>query len=56
VIGIAVMVSSAIALITEVGMIGEWKHIKESIRDPTMQQCKIHFFAILFIGSAKQNL
>ena len=41
VIGIAVMVSSAIALLTEVGMIAEWEDIKESIKDPKMQQCKI---------------
>ena len=43
VIGIAVMVSSAIALLTEVGMIAEWENIKESIKDPKMQQCKIIF-------------
>jgi hypothetical protein len=25
---------------TEVGMIAEWEDIKESLRDPRMQQCK----------------
>ena len=44
VIGIAVMVSSAIALIAEVGMIAEWEDIKESIKNPKMQQCEIYFF------------
>ena len=46
-IGIAVMVSSAIALLTEVGMIAEWENIKESIKDPKMQQCKIIFKCML---------
>jgi hypothetical protein len=40
VIGITVMVASAVALMTEVGMIAEWEDIKESLRDPRMQQCK----------------
>ncbi len=40
VIGIAVMVASAVALLTEVGMIAEWEDIKESLKDPRMRQCK----------------
>ena len=40
IIGIAVMVASAVALLTEVGMIAEWEDIKESLKDPRMRQCK----------------
>jgi hypothetical protein len=40
VIGITVMVASAVALLTEIGMIAEWEDIKESLKDPRMQRCE----------------
>lgn len=39
-IGITVMVASAVALLTEIGMIAEWEDIKDSLKDPRMQRCK----------------
>jgi hypothetical protein len=50
IIGIAVMVCSAVGLLTEIGMIAEWQDIKESLKNPKMQQCERHlkYYGCLF--------
>ena len=41
IIGIIFMLSSAVALLLEIGMLAEWDDIKLNFKDVRMQKCKL---------------